>query len=280
MHQAPTHRLCTRSNARGFTLVELLVVLGIIAVLISVVVVVGRGVSQAAKRNTTLNTLQVLDEAMAAYVSSEDASFPRFVEPEPSPSSNANNIWPVFDGVAQQSTVSGVNIPVNTIGLFMYEANKNPRCREILAKIPAKFVRSFDIDGAGPQPALITVFDAWDRPIRLVLPFSDGVITGPKAGTGAAVTAFRPIAEVLVAPTGKAIVSGDLRRNNTTQRDATTCNVLTSADSDGGRCVANKPYFYSVGADGLAGISTPASCGDVDNVGDNVYTTSPNLPKQ
>lgn len=281
----PTHahpRDASTRAPRGFTLVELLIVLGIIAVLITIVVVVGQGVAQSAKRNATVNTLQVLDEAMAAYVASEDASFPKFITPDPA---RPTAFAAVFDGVAQQlpGTAAGTFKPINTVGLFMLEASKVPRSRDILAKLPAKFVRNVTIEpalpGAGDQPSLPTVFDAWDRPIRLVLPFSDGIITGPKAGTAAAITDFRPIADVFGATAGPTFITGDLRRNNTTVRDATTCNVTAPADSDGGRCVGNKPYFYSVGADGLAGISTPASCGNVNGTQDNIYTTPPTFPK-
>lgn len=275
----------TRARRAGFTLVELLIVLGIIAVLISVIVVVGQGVAQGAKRSATLSTIQVLDEAMAAYVASEDASFPRVVTFPLTPGAVADRALPVFDGVAKESqgATATTYFPINTVGLFMLEASKVPKCREILAKLPAKFVRNFDIDDAGPQTSLPTVFDAWDRPIRMVLPFSDGIIVGPKAGTGAAVDSFRPIADVArepSEPTGVRFVSGDVRRNNTTVRLAGACTVTSPADSDGGRCVGNKPYFYSVGADGIAGAaSTPASCGSADGSTDNVYSQAPTPAK-
>jgi prepilin-type N-terminal cleavage/methylation domain-containing protein len=261
----------TRTTRRAFTLAELLIVLGIIAVLIGLVVVVGRGVAQSAKRNATLNTLQLLDQAMAAYIASEDATFPRqaaLTETTP------NQRVLLVDGVGAG------DIPINTIGYFIREASKVPRCQEILAKIPAKYLRSIDIDGAGsgggPQPALPTVFDAWDRPIRLVLPFADGIVTGPRGTTTPAPTEFREAEDFLVLSPPATHAFASYRRNNLTERNpAANCAVITAADSDGGRCVANQPYFYSLGEDGLAGLNTPSPCDDDDNRSDNIYSIPP-----
>jgi prepilin-type N-terminal cleavage/methylation domain-containing protein len=266
-----THRTSSRAT-RGFTLVELLIVLGIIAVLISLVVVVGRGVSQSAKRNATLNTLQLLDQAMAAWVASEDATFPRQVAT--TDAANAPRVL-LIDGVGTGEK------PINTIGFFLREASKVPRCQEILAKIPAKYLRSVDVDGTGgdgPQPSLPTVFDAWDRPIRMVLPFADGLVLGARGSAGASRDDYRDEGEVFVLPAGATPAFAQYRRNNTTLRAAAGCVVQQPADSDGGRCVGNAPYFYSVGPDGLAGQNTPAPCDREDNVSDNVYSVQPAFP--
>ena len=51
-------------------------------------------------------------------------------------------------------------------------------------------------------------------------------------------------------------------------------------DSDGGTCVASRPYFYSAGADGQVGIYLDESGKEVDGNADNVYTIQPkSLPK-
>ena len=127
-----------------------------------------------------------------------------------------------------------------------------------LKGIDPKLIKSRPKDNF--TPALRTIVDAWQRPIRYVHPKFDGLFhpTGDPAG-------FMTLSDAAVLgppPQGRIYATDGVRRNNAAAGGE-------PADSDGGLCVGNHPYFYSAGPDG-----------DPSTIEDNVYSVKPQFAEQ
>lgn len=259
----------------AFTLVELLVVIAIISILVTVSLIVGQRVVSGGKGRATADTIRVLDAALADYVNRVG----RIPDPTTRVETNANpdatdNLYPIFDGRDMVNEVT-----INSVGLFLYQASGTGGISEMIATINPRFVRSFDPDDGGPQAELTTVFDAWDRPIRYVHPFFDGVWTEEEldgddrpaglSGTDIDLTddAYSPIRSQ---EDRDNLQITRVRRNFLTDEDREDWQGSGDpvGDSDGGICPAPRPYFYSPGEDG-----------DPSTLDDNIYTTQPTAPQ-
>jgi prepilin-type N-terminal cleavage/methylation domain-containing protein len=259
------------SARSGFTLIELLVVIGIIGLLIGITLVIGGGVMNGSRKSATLNTIQVLDSALEAYIKSTDGS-------PPPTAVGLDTLTPnnIFLGADARDMATG--FMNNSIAVFMFQAAKVPDAKGVLDRLPPKFVKRYDGDDpAGgttpPQPFVMTVFDGWMQPIRYVHPAFQGDVIGDIATPNPATTAARPTDQVVgAAPVGQTYAMANIRRNHVV--------TTTAADSDGGVCPSTRPYFYSAGQDGLVGWLMDASGNTIvtNNNTDNVYTTVPKLP--
>lgn len=252
-----------RRTGRGFTLVELLIVISIIAVLIVLSVAVAGRVSGAGKARNTEQTIRLLDSALEAYINAKGGPpGPTVVDPRPGNTGATKYIQPVADA---RSETSGEMI--NSVALFMAQCRGIPSAEENFKSLDAKFVREFNPEtGATPgnfqsQPSLPTVFDAWGKPIRYVHPAFKGIISDvPGSGTNGAT--YTDVSALLgPAPAGTQYGIQRIRRNTVTAGGG--------PDADGGMSPANRPYFYSAGPDG-----------DPSTMDDNVYLNGkPQLQK-
>ncbi|MFO0830787.1 MAG: type II secretion system protein [Phycisphaerales bacterium] len=286
MQQVPSAR-------RAFTLIELLVVIAIIGVLAALVLGVGQAVVGSAKKQATQDTLAVLDSALAAYMDETDGLPPAFVLDDESVTNPAQQkYWPMSDvrnlDFNTPGNVAGIRQGaqmVNATGLFYREAEKLPRVKAILDKIPSQYVVRKDVDSAGnpntanSQQTLVTISDAWGRPIRFVHPAFDGVLQKNNASTGLDLSTSPP--EMRVNPqVAQKSIAQNIRRNDLfTVAPASVTLAEQVADSDGGRCTGNRPYFYSAGEDGQVGWSD-ATAGAVNYNADNLYSQKPVLPQK
>jgi prepilin-type N-terminal cleavage/methylation domain-containing protein len=272
MHNASHQR-------RGFTIIELLVVIGIILVLIGITFAVGRSVVGDAKKRTTEDTLRVLDTALQAYIQTRGDNPPvkvRFTNT----TNNQTNTLVAIDGVTTDGLPSGATTPqlINSVGVFIAVAQQVPESKAILDRLSAKQLAQLDIDFVsdtqnGPQPTLPTGLDAWGRPIRFVHPKADGVIQGDVSNTTATNQDVRRLeAWPAFGPEDSTAryLFGDVRRNN--------YDINGSGDSDGGKASGSRPYFYSAGEDGLVGYGQRDGVWVNFNL-DNVYLSEPTFAK-
>ncbi len=245
---------------RGFTLLELLIVVGVIAILVGLALAIGRSVSGRGKEVKTQELIKVLDTSMTEFVAASGA-IPQKMVVDPrrtGPNTNGNWLQPVADAYSPD-TPGGM---INSVGLYMLQCDSQPSVASLFKNLDAKFMRELDSDGTGPDawdpfPTLRTVFDGWDRPIRYVHPASDGLVYGPWPNSSDPNAPVNTDDVYDPPPPGKFYRVAQLRRNNE-----------QGGDSDGGVCRGGQPYFYSAGPDG-----------DPSTTADNVYTTKPEIEK-
>jgi prepilin-type N-terminal cleavage/methylation domain-containing protein len=254
---------------RAFTLLELLIVIGIIALLVALTFMVGAAVTSNSKKGLTQDTLRVLDGALAAYIADRGELPPAFLD-DPR-QSGANRVIPIADarntdlpdpaGAPQDSTI------VSSVALFVTQCQQVPDAKALLDRLPAKVAVQIPVTVGTGNPATVqmtTVLDGWGRPIRYVHPaFS---VDYPATSTDL----------LLAPPAGKTWTIANLRRSHGVAADPRSGNPNPSAfpDADGGRCPGGRPYFYSAGEDGLVGHVEDGP--DFDK--DNVYTVAPTKP--
>jgi type II secretory pathway pseudopilin PulG len=259
----------TRPPARrAFSVVELLIVVGIIGLLVGLTLFVGKSVLGNTKQKVTQDILQTLDAALTDYISNRQDQPPG---PVYTKDGTPRQYFPMADAVNPDILDPRTNEPtlINSIGMFLVEARKVPSTAKILDSIPSQYVKVYDPDGsgAGSQPELVTVFDGWGRPIRYVHPLFQGVTASSTPTTDFG----NPTSAVPAPPWNIA----NIRRTNSIPVTATP---PPAPDADGGMCVGNRPYFYSAGEDGYVGVQKDAANKVFKDYNkDNIYSMPPNF---
>lgn len=272
---SPNEQVQTARVQRGFTLVELLVAIGIIAILVALTFGVATTVADSGRTRATEGAIGVLDQALDAYVQAQGSNPPALIKVETAdmPTGNDPGYYPLFDGFSDDD-----QRPINTVGLFIYECRSVPAVQDLIAGLDPKFVANYrpgGTTGSALQPELTTILDAWGNPIRMVHPrFAGEVLDGTRIngdpGSFIDLTddsnGYLVGAETFI-PDGEIILSR-VRRNALSDQDRRTSAELVG-DSDGGLPPSPRPYFYSAGPDG-----------DPSTIDDNVYSISPRFPNQ
>jgi len=190
----------SKDRQDGFTLVELLVVIGIMSLLAAGIAVVGSKVRQGAQIKATKTTMSLLCSALCEYQNVKDigSGFAFPVEPEVYDFSNGNAVRPFGLIEALQAylpQVSTTTIHSGQHNIFTWKDDLQPderryalttiefiyavledvpQCRAILEKLPQDRVVNADndsmsiLDPSGniiAAKALLEVNDAWGHPL-------------------------------------------------------------------------------------------------------------------
>lgn len=164
------------SRSSGFTLIEVLIAIAVIAVLIAAVFAVGQRVIARQKINQTKGVLESLDRALEEY-RIESRVFPRLET-----DNYLDVLWrnenggqsPVVDEETQQTFLGGVRtyrgedftwLPNAAFFLFVAEGYEN--IDSILGGIPSQFSETVQIDNGVFRTQIL---DAWEQPVLFVTP--------------------------------------------------------------------------------------------------------------
>lgn len=135
----------------GFTLIEMLVVVGIIATLAAMVIVMIRRVESHSNENIVANAFTLLNSALREYYEYTDG-FP--AQPDRPPN---------LDNVTAMKHITLMYNALDTV----------PACAKVLKGIDSILVRRFD-----NQPAMARFYDPWGTPLNYM--YAPGIDTFPE----------------------------------------------------------------------------------------------------
>lgn len=269
----------TKSDMRGFTLLEVLIAVVIIAILVSVALVVGRRVTESGRDSLSRSLLKVLSQTQESYTKDRDAAAPsKFTD-----TSALKRDYAIADG--REATVGfGISDrPEPSLALYLLATDNAPSVKSAIGGLDARFIVRGQFttdratagsdqskivisgttppsDAAGVALSATVIRDPWGNPYRYVhARYSGGAgqfFTRSSSG-------FTP-GTLRQASINIALNNGrDLKlRRSFRPGDPETAAVV--GDADEGLATGGMGYFYSAGADGDAGTRE-----------DNVYASAP-----
>ncbi len=143
---------------RAFTLLEVIVVIGIVLLLTALTVTVATGVLSKSEVRSTENVLQLLDLSMSEWQGDAERQISWGVDGLP--------FGAKYD-INPRTTLQETNPDDETmLQIVLEELRDNPSSNDILRQIDPEFMRTVDVDGE----QLVEVLDAWAKPLYVIHP--------------------------------------------------------------------------------------------------------------
>lgn len=232
---------------RGFTLLELLVVIGIIAILIGLVVGAGVAITRNAKANATRGVLTALDRALDEFIVNNGGNIPTFDRADYAG-------VPGFDGPngvdADTGYLNDADDPMPQrpdASVFIRQARGVGDVDAILAGIPERFLVTTALPRNVSVPSALeanmydtapSVLDAWANDGWT------GYLANRPSGVDPVKAAW-PIRE-------QSLVYY-VHPNNRRDRSRSSLDAKPDAQELYGSTLNGRPYFFSAGPDGFYG---------------------------
>lgn len=270
----PNIHVHTRATVRrrgAFTLLELLIVIAIITLLAAISLAIGAKVLSGGRESLTVNVIRTLDASLNGYITDGGDRVPDPIVEHPDSSGGSVTWQPIADARRGDSYDDEM---VNSSGWFIYQMKDVSTVSKTISGLSSKIVKQYSpkLDATGAplpdgQPLMATVFDGFGNPLRYVHPTFDGILSTETSITSTADGVGLDVADLVTIGPGESFTFDKIRRNRATKTE--TDGTVRVADSDGGICPNNRPYFYSAGADG-----------DPSTMDDNVYHVEPQVPTE
>ena len=257
----------------GFSLIELLIVIGIIGVLVAIAVAVGTTVTAGARARSTQDVIRVLEQTRDTWMQDSGEMIPDVIE-------IANGVntfvrqYPIDARAAASGNWTGDATPSVTI--YTSIVMQNASVGSMLEGQDPRFFKGSRVPGpvngeaeAWSIPAM-EVVDAWGRPIRFVHPSYDGGFGDYWNAKDKKLESGREL--LLVGSGKKGDPTVEFRRSWRPWDEKGEGAKVTSkwvGDADEGICPGGTPYFYSAGEDADPGTRS-----------NNVYSVQPEFPAE
>ncbi len=247
-----------RPRARAFTLIELLIVIGVLVILIALTITIGTKITASGRARAAADTIRVLDGSVSEWsAQTGDPAPSKVLAPEAGGGDPIEQ--PIIDGRPEGADPDEPALP--SVEMYTAAILQEGGLESVFSGVTSSWIAAATVptdasNGALPAYRLV---DPWGNPLRYVHPVYDAG-WGPY-WDGNSLTS-RPTLSPLDATEDAYQRSWRPFDPNDTQR--------TSAwvgDADEGVCVGNSPYFYSAGPDG-----------DPGTIEDNVYSSVPDFP--
>ncbi|HWB20714.1 MAG TPA: type II secretion system protein [Phycisphaerales bacterium] len=229
-------------HPRAFTLIELVIVIGIIAILASLTVAITSSLMTRSDIDRTQNTLTLLDQALVNWEQSAKRTITIGMQGDPYP----NSIYDIDENAPNY--IAGAD-STHLLRRVLYMISRTNTASDILTKVDSKFIRKIPTAQVVDGEVDYDIIDAWDNPIRVLFP-------------GA------PDTNAITANSG----------NPPQNPDGT---IKTQSEIKYGYCVGAKICFFSAGPDGKLGDlhlgdnplpNTPQVQADINAAADNIYS--------
>lgn len=268
--EATQPRFVQRSEGRGFSLVELLVVIAVLAILIALTMTLAGGVTRSAKSRTAQDTIRVLDQSVEAWTAASGDAVPKSFESE---TSSGAVVLPSVDG--RLSTVdydtddlAKRDLVWPSLSLYIASISSESSANDVIRALDSSIRSSYnDSTLAGERIELVRVEDPWGNPMRFVHPAYDGGWGNYLDGGSLTMRVEK----------GQIYEGLSFRRSWRPFKLLANGEVPQSGgqpyfgDADEGICPGGgtRAYFYSAGPDG-----------DPGTIEDNVYSERPQFPAE
>lgn len=257
----------------AFTLIELLIVIGIIAVLVALAVVVGAKVVEGGRARATTDVIRVLDGTLGAWQLNARTPLPSVLEVKED--ATRSRYFPIIDA-RRPSGNSDFAAEAEPSALYysalvMQDQSVAPEFEQLDSAFVSSASAPQEDSRNGQREAwaipAVNVRDAWGRPMRFVHPAFHGGYGEYWDADGERMATRDPMRVMVKNPQGREIEVEYRRSYRPFEADATNRKATWIGDADEGMAVGGRGYFYSAGEDGDPGTRA-----------NNVYSIEPRFP--
>lgn len=165
---ARARRDAAPNGCRAFTLIELIVVIGIIVLLTALTVTVAVGVVGKSEQRATANTLKLMDLALAEWETESNRRLTWGVDGEPDLPNQPTSTYDINPDTPQVFDANDATDENSMMNIIINKLRRSEAANDILRQIDGEFLKSEDVPTTSRARYLL--LDAWENPVYVVHP--------------------------------------------------------------------------------------------------------------